>query len=90
LNGVARAQCEVARCFYYGLGTRKNYRTAVEWYQKAAKRGDMEAQFALGVAFERGQGVRQNIRRAMSWHEKAAEIGHEKAKRVVAMGLKIE
>src|SRR5206468_3779626 len=46
-DGDAGAAVEVARLYYHGIGTSKNFCKAAEWYKKAARTGDAEAQYAL-------------------------------------------
>lgn len=47
--------------------------------RKAAKAGNPEAQFRLGVMFGNGDGVGLDYEQARSWFEKAAAQGHEGA-----------
>ncbi len=47
--------------------------------RKAAKAGNAEAQFRLGVMFGNGDGVGLDYGQAQSWFEKAAAQGHENA-----------
>jgi len=45
----------------------------------AAKRGDAEAQFNVGVSYANGEGVSKNLFQAVYWFRKAAEQGHANA-----------
>ncbi len=47
--------------------------------RKAAKGGNAEAQFRLGVMFGNGDGVALDYAQAKEWFEKAAAQGHENA-----------
>jgi len=47
--------------------------------RKAAKAGNAEAQFRLGVMYGNGDGVGLNYEQALAWFEKAAAQGHENA-----------
>lgn len=47
--------------------------------RKAAKAGNPEAQFRLGVMFGNGDGVGLDYAQALAWFEKAAAQGHENA-----------
>jgi TPR repeat protein len=47
--------------------------------RKAAKAGNAEAQFRLGVMFGNGDGVGLDYEQAREWFEKAAAQGHESA-----------
>ncbi|MGI9229087.1 MAG: tetratricopeptide repeat protein, partial [Gammaproteobacteria bacterium] len=46
---------------------------------KAAKRGDADAQFGLGVMHYVGEGAPQNYVEAARWYRLAAEQGHADA-----------
>lgn len=47
--------------------------------RKAAKAGNAEAQFRLGVMYGNGDGVGLDYEQALAWFEKAAAQGHENA-----------
>lgn len=42
----------------------------------AANKGDVNAQYKLGLLFEKGQGMPQNLAQAKAWLEKAAKQNH--------------
>jgi len=48
-------------------------------FEQAAKQGNADAQYQLGLMYETGQGVAQDYRRAAQWYEKAALQGHAQA-----------
>ena len=50
-----------------------NQTEAVNWYRKAAERGDRDAQYKLGGCYEKGFGVQKDLNEAMNWYERAAE-----------------
>lgn len=52
---------------------------AIEWYRKAAQKGDAKAQNNLGMAYIRGTGVMQDFKEAAMWLSKSAEQGNAKA-----------
>ena len=52
-------------------------------YTKAAKQGDAEAQYNLGMCYGQGKGVKQDVQKAVEWYTKAAEQGFESAKDMV-------
>ncbi|MCL1925930.1 MAG: sel1 repeat family protein [Syntrophorhabdaceae bacterium] len=47
--------------------------------KRKAKKGDVEAQYDLGVMYAEGQGVAQNYAEAMKWVKKAAKKGNAEA-----------
>ena len=53
-----------------------NYDKALRWYYDAAKSGDAEAQFRLGLVLEDGSLTKQDLKAAISWYGRAAEAGH--------------
>ena len=48
----------------------------MEWYRKASKQGNAEAQFNLGIMYEIGRGVTQDYAGAAKLYRDAAEQGH--------------
>lgn len=57
----------------------------IEEIKKVAIRGDIEAQFHLGVCYQNGMGVKRGHGEAEKWARKAAEQGSTKAQIVVGM-----
>ena len=49
---------------------------SVEWYQKSAEQGDIEAQIQLAKMYERGHKVAKNKHEAFKWYTKAAKQGN--------------
>jgi len=52
--------------------------------QRAARRGNHDAQFALGRMFENGDGVARNVVEAYAWYRRAAAGGNEQARQALA------
>lgn len=63
---------------YGGLAIDKA--TALGWYLKAAKLGNIQAMYNAGVLYEQGLGTVQDLSKAKAWYEKAVQGGHAKAK----------
>ena len=57
----------------------QNWTKAVEWYTKAAEKGNSDAMYQLGHIFEMGEGVEQNLAKAVEWYTKAQDAGDEDA-----------
>ena len=73
--GLPTAMGNLANCYYYGKGTRKDKRLAKEWYQKASDLGMDTSTMQLGVIYhEEG-----NDDKAFSLFLKAAENGYSEA-----------
>lgn len=64
---------------------RKDARTAIAWFTKAAANGDAESQFQLGLAYSSGTGVDKNSQESLTWYGKAAEQGHGGAQSNLAL-----
>lgn len=54
----------------------KDYKEAFKYYKFVADKGDLNAQFNLGMCYEKGQGVGKNNEEAVKWYRKSAEQGH--------------
>ncbi len=78
-QGMAKAQYNLALCYYNGKGIEKDYVKATEWYSKAAEQGYAEAQHNLGACYYNGKGVENDSVKAAEWYLKAAEQGHANA-----------
>lgn len=64
--------------------------SAVEWFQKAAGKGDPEGLRRFGGAFEKGQGIRVDKRWAIDMHYKAAKAGDLEAQKWITHYLEVE
>ena len=54
-------------------------RTALDWYLKAAKKGNAGAEYKLGWMYEQGKGVTPIYEMALRWYRKAAAHGNKDA-----------
>ena len=61
---------------YNGKGVPKDAAKAVEWYQKAAEQGFLDAQLQLGGMYFNGEGVPKDVSRTVEWWQKAANQGY--------------
>lgn len=52
---------------------------AADQYRDAAQKGDVNAQYNLGVMYAEGKGVEQDSAEAVNWYRKAAERGYAPA-----------
>ena len=66
-------------------GVEKNAEAAVEWYRRAADKGDVKAMRYLGLNYEHGIGVEKNVETAVEWFGRAAVLGNLDA--MVNMGV---
>jgi localization factor PodJL len=58
-----------------------NYKSASQWFRKAAERGVADSQFNLGILYARGIGVEQNLAESYKWFSLAAAQGDADAGR---------
>ena len=58
-----------------GGGAGPNYKSASQWFRKAAERGIADSQFNLGILYARGIGVEQNLAESFKWFSLAAAQG---------------
>lgn len=56
-----------------------DYATALRIFRPLAERGQVLAEYVLGLMYANGQAVPQDYRQAMAWHRKAADQGEAKA-----------
>lgn len=67
-----------AKC-YNGYGVEQDYGKAVEWFEKAANMGNMDAMTNIGNMYDNATGVEQDYTKAMEWYEKASDLGDANA-----------
>ncbi len=86
--GNAEAQFNLGRIYLRGEGSTgaayvrevpKDIPKAVEWFQKAAMQGNVNAQRDLGMLFKLGIGVKEDAKSAFMWLQKAAAQGNDVA-----------
>lgn len=73
--GNVRAMSRLGSMYRRGLGVKRNLKTALDWYMKAASTGDGGAIFNVGSFFLAGDGVKRSYPEAMKWFELASEKG---------------
>jgi len=54
-----------------------------EWYYKAAKHGNPDAQYALADKYSSGTGVKSDMIAAFKWYENASKQNHPAAKKQI-------
>ena len=86
-QGDSDAQYNLGYMYESGQGVPRNYKVAVNWYQKAADQGHANAQYNLGYMYTNGQGVPKNYKVAAHWYHKAADQGHANAQYKLALNL---
>jgi TPR repeat protein len=66
----------VGQAYARGSGVEKDEKKAAEWYQRAAIKGNTNAQYDLGFLFLNGRGVQQNNADAYFWFGVARKAGY--------------
>jgi localization factor PodJL len=79
LAGDRAAAYEVAMRFAEGRGVPANLDDAARWYERAASKGLVPAQFRYASLLEKGQGVRKDLGQARKLYLAAAAKGNAKA-----------
>jgi TPR repeat protein len=73
------AQTLIAEIYAKGLGVPQNLNSAASWYAIAAKNGDANATFELGMMYQDGRGVPKSRERAAKLFQDAADLGNTAA-----------
>lgn len=94
IDGYAKAQAALAWMYHTGNGVKKDRKTAVSWYRKAADQGHAIAQNNLAVMLENGLGTPVNYKAAAYWFRESANSGYSFAQynmgRMYAEGLGVK
>ncbi len=72
MDGNPDAQFLMGKKYLEGVGVKKNFPLAIQWFQQAAAQGHGASYFQLGYMYETGLGLPQSYVDAMSWYELAA------------------
>jgi TPR repeat protein len=62
--------------YYTGDGVELDNKEAAKWFRKAARQGDVDAQFLLARMYFEGEGVQQDFVKAYSWFHLSAANGN--------------
>jgi hypothetical protein len=65
------------------VGVKRDYKQAVELYQKSAEQGSVYAQCFLGSCYEEGIGVEKNKSLAKMWYSEAKENDPKKTAEIL-------
>lgn len=75
--------CNIGYAFDVGDTVPVDKFKAVEYYRKAAEKGDIVAHYNMGVCYENGVGVSRDIEIAKYWYKKASEQGYNQAQQAL-------
>lgn len=80
INNEAEMNCRYGLQYYEGKGTQQDYEKAVYYYRLAADKGNVQAQFSLGILYYCGIGMKAPDKdTAFRYLKQAALSGHAKA-----------
>jgi TPR repeat protein len=60
-------------------GSRRDYKSAMEWYLRAATAKNWTAAYNIGTLYRCGWGVEPDYAQAMAWFRKGADNGHARS-----------
>jgi hypothetical protein len=76
-NGDTFAQYFLGECYLNGYGTAVDKPMAAYWYQKAAEKGNAEAQWSLANIYQEGcEQIPKDTDKALYWYEQSASQGY--------------
>ena len=74
-----------------GIDGKPDYKTAAEWFRRAAEFGVADSQYNLGILLARGIGIEQNLPESYKWFALAAIQGdRDAAKKRDDVGAKLD
>jgi TPR repeat protein len=79
------AQYWMAQITEYGNGVSADAGEALRWYQLAARHGNRDAMYNLGVDYAQGLGTQRDYAQSARWFARAAELGVTNAQFNVAV-----
>lgn len=71
--GFAKAQNSLGYCYYHGKGVEYDKDIALNWYLKAAEKGNADGMRNVGIYYEE----KSNFTRAEEWFNKAKKAGYK-------------
>jgi TPR repeat protein len=75
VQNYAEAESHIAYMYQMGIGTDKNMKESLIWYQMACAHANVASCFNLGVIYEAGKNTPKDIQQAEKMYRKAAEAG---------------
>jgi|SRR5205085_4170038 len=84
-RGTVPALRAIALIYLRGEGdVPQDLAQSVRWFQAAARQGDAESMYTLGVMYQRGFAVQANQAQAITWLQRAADAGYSRASAVLS------
>ena len=79
----AEAQFLLCQMYDRGVGTEKDYATAVQWCKESFRNGYNEAGTFVASFYADGNGVKRDKNLAFTWLQEAANRGHKRAQMIL-------
>jgi hypothetical protein len=70
--------------YEFGLGVKKDYKLALEYYEAASNNANLDAIFNIARLHEKGRGVEKSLKKSYEYNIIAARKGHTEAQFKVA------
>lgn len=83
--GYAKSQFQLGQMYEQGIGTKKNMKEAIYWYERATDQKYLKAEYNMGLLYLEGNGVKKNYKLALYWLEKAAFKGSAYSQYLLAL-----
>jgi hypothetical protein len=78
--GYPAATNAIGVLYQQGKAVERDYTQAMDYYKRAAERGNVPAMYNIGVLYEGGLGVMRSREQAIVWYKKAAEAKSDDAR----------
>ena len=69
-SSEANKQYVLGGRYRYGLEVEKDYKKAIEWYEKAANQGHRKAQLEIATLYTDKENTEKDYKKAIEWYEK--------------------
>lgn len=76
----AEGKVKMGDIYFYGLGTERDAKKAMDWYEKGARQGSSTAMLRLAGMYIWGRGVPRDFQKAISYYKQAEWLGMDAAK----------
>lgn len=84
-QGYEKAIVAIGTLYFLGVGVKRDYDAARQWFAVGSKQGIGPAQTMLGLMYQHGIGTEQNYRKAIHWYKRAASQGNVQAQTNLAI-----
>lgn len=82
------SEYHIGTMYQHACGVLPNYDTAMDWFQRSAKKNYSLAEYTIGSMYRDGMGVDQDWDKAIEWYTKARDHGDPDAANELAMAYR--